>query len=203
MPAWPHWQCYSVTVPVMWLVGAAQAVHVLPSLFKFLQPFRVRGPGLFGRGTPEPLPRAFGRPASAAGQDGPERAGPDRSSGGTCCGPDRTSGRRAELLPSRPGPAQLGGEGRAGPAGRDRVALGPGPAPGRVSASGGGGCGPGATRPRVAGLPAPTLSRVLSPLGVRLTLLCHRDGHAASARAGGRACCSVVSPAAIRQWWTY
>ena len=78
---------------------------------------------------------ASGRPA---GQGRPDRAGPDRSSGGTCCGPDRTSGRLSGLLPSL-----LGGAGRAGPG------LGPGQAPG-VSASGGGGCG--ATRLRVAGL---------------------------------------------------
>jgi hypothetical protein len=113
-----------------------------------------------------------GLPASA-GRAGPVRAGP---AGGTCCGPDRTSGRRA-------GFSRLGLAVRAGPA-RDRAAPGPGPAPG-VSASGGDGCG--ASRLRVAGLRPrcshPSLGVVVWLL---LALLCAR------AASGGRACGSVL-----------
>jgi hypothetical protein len=85
---------------------------------------------LFRRGTPEPPPRPSGRPASRRRPaPGPGRAGPVQM--GTCCGPDRASGRRTGLLPSR-----LGGAGRA--------AFGPGPAQG----------GFGVRRRRLRGFPA-------------------------------------------------
>jgi hypothetical protein len=83
---------------LMWLVGA-EAVHVL----LFFSPSAASSAA-------EPLNPSPGPSGRPAGQGRPGRAGPGRSSGGTCCGPDRSSGRRAGLLPSR-----LGGAGRAGP----------------------------------------------------------------------------------------
>ncbi len=71
----------------------------------FLQPFR----GPFRRGTPDPRPGLRVGPPAGPGRPR-ARAGPGQSSGGTCCGPDRTCGRRAWLRPSR-----LSGAGRAGP----------------------------------------------------------------------------------------
>ncbi len=102
-----------IAMLLMWLVGA-QAVHVLllfragtrrtwrrGATFSWAAPSYCTGRGRRSNsshcvhfqccnGCPS------GRPA---GQGRPGRAGPDRSSGGACCGPDQTSGRHRGASP--------------------------------------------------------------------------------------------------------